>query len=329
MIQDDFKVQGWISLHRKLLHWKWYKIEHMTKLFIHLMLRANRLRGESRGIIIKPGQFATSLNELSKDTGISVRSIRTCLKRMSVTKEIDMEATNLGRIITVRNFLKYQQLESGVDYNNEESDRYATNESTKKATNESTNENNSEMPIETVEMEKLNVKATNETTKKATKKTTPNNNIDKSNNINPALKKNERNIRSDDSAKKSDFIERIIDQFLVCYRNFHGHDYIITNKFKERGAAAKLLTIFKQKYPDANTEKMLIEINAFLNQAIGINDHWLRNNMNLFIINSKYNQIINILKNGNPKSKNSDKGFENDPATPGSAIGFNVTDWSR
>lgn len=100
---------GWIKLHEKFLKWEWYKKPNMVALFIHLILKANWKPGRFEGKIIGRGQLATSLKSLSRQTGISVQSIRTCLKHLKSTGEVTDESTGHYRIITVCNYEAYQE----------------------------------------------------------------------------------------------------------------------------------------------------------------------------------------------------------------------------
>lgn len=116
---------GWIKLHRKFLDWEWFNIDHMTKVFLFLLLSANHEDKEWQGRVIKRGQLVTGRDSLSKKTGVSHQSIRTCITRLKSTSEITIESTNKYTIITITKYEDYQG-------SNEES----TSKSTSKSTNE-------------------------------------------------------------------------------------------------------------------------------------------------------------------------------------------------
>ncbi len=99
----------WIKLHLKLLDWEWYKDTNTTRVFIHLLLKANWKDGKFEGQIIPRGSFVTSLRSLSKELGMSVQSIRTVLNHLKSTNEITIKTTNKYRVITVINYELYQQ----------------------------------------------------------------------------------------------------------------------------------------------------------------------------------------------------------------------------
>ena len=246
-------MEGWIKLYRKFSEWEWFNISEMVHLFIYLLLNANHEPGKWRGIEIKRGQILTGLNSLNEKTGISIRTLRTCLDRLENTKEIDRQTTNKYSIITIINYECYQGEINGSDKQN---DKQLTS---KRQTTD--------------------------------KQTTTNNN--KENN------KNENNDKNKElSAKKAemDFIDKIIQLFIEA----HG-DYIIVNNGEERKMAAKVLSIYKNRYPGATSEETLEALKQFFLNCVNISDPWLKTNMSLPIIVSKFNQITKILKNGNSK----------------------------
>jgi len=106
--------QGWIKLHRKFQTWEWANDSNMVSLFIHLLLLANHKERKWHGETIKPGQLITGLYSLSKTTGLSVQSLRTCLDRLKSTSEITSKVTNKFRVITIVKWADYQGSEEEV-----------------------------------------------------------------------------------------------------------------------------------------------------------------------------------------------------------------------
>lgn len=100
--------EGWIKLYNSFLDWEWYSDGKMVKLFIHILIKANYKDKRWRGILIKKGQFVTSLATLSAETGLSVKSVRTCLERLIKSGEIGKQTASKYTIITVCNYAKYQ-----------------------------------------------------------------------------------------------------------------------------------------------------------------------------------------------------------------------------
>jgi biotin operon repressor len=108
-------TEGWIKLHRKFLDWGWYKHSDTKSIFTHLLLIANNQDNEWNNITVKRGQAITSLPNLSRDTGISIQSIRTCLNRLKSTGEITDKSTNKYRIITIINYDTYQSQKETIN----------------------------------------------------------------------------------------------------------------------------------------------------------------------------------------------------------------------
>jgi len=100
--------EGWIKIYRKFSDWEWFNISEMVHLFIYLLINANHQDGEWRGINIKRGQILTGLNSLNNDTKISIQTLRTCLKRLEKTHEINIQVTNKYSIITICKYDDYQ-----------------------------------------------------------------------------------------------------------------------------------------------------------------------------------------------------------------------------
>ncbi len=99
---------GWIKLHRKMLHWEWYTDLPVKVLFLHLLLCANHQPARWQGNEIGRGECVTSLEHLARQTGLSVQNVRTALKKLQKTGEITVKATNKFTQIKVVNYALYQ-----------------------------------------------------------------------------------------------------------------------------------------------------------------------------------------------------------------------------
>lgn len=101
-------MSGWIKLHRKLTEWEWYSDVNTTRLFMHLLLVANHKDNKWRGIDIKRGQRLTSLSKLATETNLSVKNIRTSIKRLKSTNEVASYSNAQHTVLTVVNYDLYQ-----------------------------------------------------------------------------------------------------------------------------------------------------------------------------------------------------------------------------
>jgi hypothetical protein len=102
---------------------------------------------------------------------------------------------------------------------------------------------------------------------------------------------------------QTDYIDLLVQCFADAYAGVRGMEYVITNKSKERAAAAKILGIYKGKYPKADTAAMLESLKIYFESCLNISDKWLNQNMSLPTIINQFNQINNILKDGNKRTK--------------------------
>lgn len=108
----------WIKLYRKLLDWEWYKSVNTTRVFIHLLLRANVENKVWKGITVNRGQFITSLENLAKETHLSFQQTRTALLNIKSTCDITIKTTNKYTLITINKYNDYQQITSNLKKSN-------------------------------------------------------------------------------------------------------------------------------------------------------------------------------------------------------------------
>ena len=103
----------WIKLPRNFQNWRWYKESNMVHLYLYLVMNANLQSEDFFDINIKRGEIMISLSRLSKDTNLSVKTLRTCLDRLKRTHEIEYRNLNYGRIIIIVNYDMFQPI--GID----------------------------------------------------------------------------------------------------------------------------------------------------------------------------------------------------------------------
>jgi len=130
-------MEGWIELHRKFITWEWFHDSKMVHLFIYILLSANYTEKQWQGITIKRGQLLTGLNSLSKNTSISVQSLRTCLSKLEKTGELTSKSTNKYSILTVCNYELYQGSINGI--NNQTNKQLTNNQQTTNKQSTTTN----------------------------------------------------------------------------------------------------------------------------------------------------------------------------------------------
>jgi len=99
---------GWVKLHRQLLDWEWYNDVNTTRVFLHLLIVANHKDNKWRGIDIKRGQRLTSISALASETNLSIKNIRTSIKRLKSTNEVASLSTAQHTVFTMINYDLYQ-----------------------------------------------------------------------------------------------------------------------------------------------------------------------------------------------------------------------------
>ena len=127
-------MSGWIKLHRQFLDWEWYGDINASRLFLHLLLRANHEDKKWCGQMVKRGQILTGRKALSEETGLSEKMIRTALNKLIKTNEVAIKSTTKNSMITIIKWEKYQQ--SG-----QQSGQEGANEGPTKGQQRATNKN--------------------------------------------------------------------------------------------------------------------------------------------------------------------------------------------
>ena len=101
---------GFIKIDRGILDWEWYSDINTTRLFIHLILKANWKDGRFQGQEIKRGSFVTSYLKLAEETELTVNQVRTSLNKLKSTGEITVKSQSKFSVITVKNYCLYQDI---------------------------------------------------------------------------------------------------------------------------------------------------------------------------------------------------------------------------
>ena len=72
----------YIKLSRKILEWEWYSDINTSRLFIHMLLKANWKEGKFRGTTVPRGSFVSSIGKLAEETQLTNREIRTAISHL-------------------------------------------------------------------------------------------------------------------------------------------------------------------------------------------------------------------------------------------------------
>ncbi len=144
-------MEGWISLHRKMVTWEWYNDPNTLRLFLHCLLKANHTDKKWRGIDIERGSFVTSYGKLSKELELSVQNIRTSIANLKLTGELTSKSTSKNTVIKVVNYGLHQtankQTNKQVTSNQQASNKQVTTTNNDNNDNKDNKDNNDNKEI--------------------------------------------------------------------------------------------------------------------------------------------------------------------------------------
>ena len=101
-------MAGYIKIYRKLLDWGWFGVPSALSTFIYLLLKANFIDSEYKGVLIKRGQAVFGYEALAEKTGISVKQARSAIDKLKRTGEISVWTNRQFSVATIANYELYQ-----------------------------------------------------------------------------------------------------------------------------------------------------------------------------------------------------------------------------
>ena len=101
-------TNGYIKEYRSLLSWGWFKDPFTAHLWEYLRLAANWDEVVFKGKPVRRGELVTSYPAMAEATGMSVQNVRTAIKHLKQTGEIEMKSFRDFSIVTVVNYDMYQ-----------------------------------------------------------------------------------------------------------------------------------------------------------------------------------------------------------------------------
>ena len=101
-------MNGFVKLHRQIMDWEWYSDPNVKCVFIHLLLSAAHDSYKYRGITVDRGQLVFGYQAVADANGLTYSQVRTAIRKLKSTGEIEMESDNHVTILTVNNYEKYQ-----------------------------------------------------------------------------------------------------------------------------------------------------------------------------------------------------------------------------
>ncbi|MDO5978995.1 hypothetical protein [Flavivirga spongiicola] len=149
---------GFVLLHREIMDWEWYQSPETTRVFIHLILRANYLNKKWQGIEIKRGQLVTSNKHLSTELSLSIQQIRTALKKLESSGYITRHTTNKFTLITLIGYSDRQSSNAVINNQNKTLITNRKHTSNNESTTTKKSNNKKKLNNETIEQRKENFK---------------------------------------------------------------------------------------------------------------------------------------------------------------------------
>ena len=123
------------------------------------------------------------------------------------------------------------------------------------------------------------------------------------------IKVNNTSLINPPSGKpERDFIDNLLNLFLVEFKAARNEDYVLVSREKERSAISKLLVHYKTQNPDKNTEETLSDFENIFKQSFTVNDKFLQENISPSMILTKLNFIKTKLKGESYGRQNNSSG---------------------
>ena len=91
-----------------MLDWEWYSDINTSRLFIHMLLKANWKDGNFKGTTVPRGSFVSSIRKLADETSLTEREVRTAINHLKTTGEVTHKSTSKYSVFTVVNYDLYQ-----------------------------------------------------------------------------------------------------------------------------------------------------------------------------------------------------------------------------
>lgn len=97
-----------IKLDRNILDWRWWGNEKTLKFWLYCLVKANVTDHDFERITVHRGQFVSSYANMSVETNLTVRNIRTAIEHLKSTGELTQTIYPKYSLFTVVNYNKYQ-----------------------------------------------------------------------------------------------------------------------------------------------------------------------------------------------------------------------------
>ena len=104
-------MSGWVKLHRKALSSAVWANQDLWRFWSWCLMKAAYKPGVTLvkflPVRLEPGQFVFSRARAAKETGLSERTVRTCLHSLASLENVTIQTTNTFSLITITNWAGY------------------------------------------------------------------------------------------------------------------------------------------------------------------------------------------------------------------------------
>lgn len=106
---------GYLAIMRDIKNNEYYKEPLTMRLYEHLLIDANFKDAFWKGELIKRGSKVTSVNNLSLETGLTIKQIRTALEKLIKGKYLAKKTTNKYTLLTLLEYdtITFNSIEEG------------------------------------------------------------------------------------------------------------------------------------------------------------------------------------------------------------------------
>ncbi len=114
-MDEDIKKKIYLKIFYSLMDWEWFHDPNTLLVFIHLLLLANRKPQKYEGSVINRGEVLASFDFLAKNSGLSVRNVRTAIEHLKSTGEVTSRKIGKTTVYSVVNYDRYQSADKISD----------------------------------------------------------------------------------------------------------------------------------------------------------------------------------------------------------------------
>lgn len=105
--------KGFLKISReRLSDWRWLQNQTKFYVFFRLLLKANYEDMPFEKTIVKRGQLMFSYDKLATELGVSLQTLRTTLKDLQNTNEINIQSTRKASLLTICEYESWQDCEN-------------------------------------------------------------------------------------------------------------------------------------------------------------------------------------------------------------------------